>query len=473
MGKGFFSFMKQCAQGDWREWVPIILLSGFCFLFYFLSLDRWELRKADEIREAQVAREMVEGGDWVSLKLYGRPYVEKPPLFYWLMALSSYLWRGVTSFSARFPSALFGTFTVLVTFLIGKNLFDSRTGLFSGLILATSFLFARYSTRVYIDATLTFFTTASLFCFLRWYQRGDEKKKARKLFLYGFYISVGLATLSKGAPGFILPLVVVIVYLAVLKDWKGIKGMKILPGMLLILVIVLSWYLPAVLKGGQGYLEQTLIHRTIGYYLGGSWHSKPFYFYLRNFPADFLPWILFLPGAIVYGYSKEASGKKKEFLYLLLWFIVMFIFFSCSKTKRDLYLLPLYPAASLMIGRLWGDMSLSRVKHFPRGWISLPLGGFVASACVVGATILWLVCKRFPSYWFFTLLIACFLIGGCLALFLLYRSQKYSAVFLLLVGIAGVMFFYTENFLLYWDHRFASAFFVIQEIKKEIGLFSP
>ena len=151
----------------------------------------------------------------------------------------------------------------------------------------------------------------------------------------------------------------------------------------------------------------------------------------------------------------------------------MFLFFSSSRTKRDLYLLPLYPAASLIIGRLCGDLSLNRVEHFRRGWISLPFRGFMAFTCVVGGTILWLVCKRFPSHWFFTLLVACFLIGGCLALFLLYRSKKYTAVFLLLVGMAGVMFLYAENFLFYWDHRFTSAHFVITEIKKEIGLFSP
>ena len=180
-----------------------------------------------------------------------------------------------------------------------------------------------------------------------------------------------------------------------------------------------------------------------------------------------------MPGAIVYGYSKEALGKKKEFLFLLLWFIVIFLFFSSSKTKRDLYLLPLYPAASLMIGRLWGDLTLDRIEHFRREWISLPLRGFMAFTLIVGAILLWVVLKRFPSYWFFTLLIACFLIGGCLALVLLYRSKKYSAVFLLLVGMAGVMFFYTENFLFYWDHRFTSAYFVISEIKKEIRLLSP
>jgi len=465
--------MRQRAQGDWRKWTPIVLLLGFCFLFYFLTLDRWELRKPDEIRYARVAQEMVEGGDWVSLQLYGRPYLEKPPLFFWLMALSSYLWQGFTSFSARFPSALFGTLTVLIVFLIGKNLFDSRTGFLSSLILATSFLFARFSARANIDATLTFFTTASLFCFLRWYQSDDEKKKVRGIFLYAFYIAMGLATLTKGPIGFILPLLVSLVYLVIRKDWKGIKGMRILSGMFLFLVIVLSWYLPAVFKGGRFYLDQTLIHRTIGYYSEGWMHSKPIYFYLSNFPADFLPWIFFLPGAIVYGYSKEALGKKKEFLFLLLWFIVIFLFFSSSKTKRDLYLLPLYPAASLMIGRLWGDLTLDRIEHFRREWISLSLRGFMAFTLIVGATLLWVVLKRFPSYWFFTLLIACFLIGGCLALFLLYRSKKYSAVFLLLVGMAGVMFFYTENFLFYWDHRFTSAYFVISEIKKEIRLFSP
>jgi len=81
---------------------------------------------------------MLDRGDWILMHLNGGVYGDKPPLFFWLIALSSYLWQGFTSFSVRFPSAVFGTLTVLLTFFLGKRLYSSRTGFFSGLVLATS-----------------------------------------------------------------------------------------------------------------------------------------------------------------------------------------------------------------------------------------------------------------------------------------------------------------------------------------------
>src|SRR4030043_1394623 len=113
---------------------------------------------------------MVNGGDWVLMHFNGKMYADKPPLFFWLIAFSSYLCGGLPSFSVRFPSAVFGTLTILLTFLIGRHLYSSRTGFLAGLVLVTSLEFAYLSTRANIDATLTFFTTASLFCFFKWYK---------------------------------------------------------------------------------------------------------------------------------------------------------------------------------------------------------------------------------------------------------------------------------------------------------------
>ena len=131
MGKRFF---RICLP----DWVQILLLLGFCFLLYFINLGRWDLWNPDEPRYAQVAREMIQGGDWILMHFNGAVYPDKPPLFFWLIALSSFLWNGFTSFSVRFPSALFGTLTVVSTFFIGRRLYGSRIGFLSGLILATT-----------------------------------------------------------------------------------------------------------------------------------------------------------------------------------------------------------------------------------------------------------------------------------------------------------------------------------------------
>ena len=162
-----------------RKWVQFRFLLGFCLVIFFLNLGQWDLWNPDEPRYAEVAREMVKGGDWILLHLNGRIYPDKPPLFFWLIAFSSFLWQGFSSFSVRFPSALFGTLTVLLTFFLGKSLYSSRAGF---LLWAHSryqrFICLSFN-RADMDTTLTFFTTASLLCFFQWYRGGQDEAKMR------------------------------------------------------------------------------------------------------------------------------------------------------------------------------------------------------------------------------------------------------------------------------------------------------
>lgn len=478
-----------------QPWVQIIVLLVFCSLLFILGVGRWDLWNPDEPRYAQVAKEMVERGDWILMHVNGNTYVDKPPLFFWLIALSSSLWQGFTSFSARFPSGLFSTLTVLLTFFLGKKLYGSRTGFLSALILATSFEFAYLSTRANIDATLTFFTTTSIFFFLHWYQNskgeGDEEKGKRSLSIYGFYIGMALATLAKGPVGFILPLLVSLVYLLVQKDWKAMKRMRFMTGMALFLMVVLSWYLPAVLKGGQDFLNQTLLHQTVERFAKGTSHIRPVYYFLSNFPVDFLPWFLFLPGAIVYGLSKRKEEISKDFLFLLVWFFAIFLFFSFSRGKRAIYLLPLYPAASLLVGRFWDDyLSGSGRFSVRKTWITLPvflfiivfflMGIFLYVAPAVanfsvdpstpkilksiihaagsGAKYLSYV-PRWSVFPFIMLLV------GSSILLTLSQALKYkSLVFILLAATAGMGFFYTTRVIFPLVNPYKSARFISQEI---------
>jgi 4-amino-4-deoxy-L-arabinose transferase-like glycosyltransferase len=480
-----------------QKWAQIIILLGFCFVLYFINLGRWDLWNPDEPRYAQVAREMVNRGDWILMHFNGRIYGDKPPLFFWLISLSSYLWQGFTSYSARFPSALFGTFTVLLTFFLGKELYTSRTGFLSGFVLATCLGFAYLSTRANIDATLTFFTTASILCFFHWYRyspphpsplpNGERdgvrahwitKRNINNRVIYGFYIAMALATLTKGPVGFILPLLTSLAYLLIQKDWRGIKEMKLLPGMLLFIAIVLAWYLPAILKGGQNYLNETLVHQTIDRYSKGWSHVQPIYYYLYKFPLDFLPWIFFLPAAMIYGFSKEVIAKRREFLFLSTWFIVIFIFFSLSKGKRGLYLLPLFPAASLIVGKLWNDFISDSMDHFRHEWISFPLYGLMGLTLIAGAAIPWVVSMKFPSHLPYSLPIAFLMIGGSLGLFVLFRFKNYGAILFLIVGMMAGGFFYTLRIVFPLVNPYKSARFICQEITSRIqpgerlGLYS-
>ncbi len=454
-----------------QRWAQISLLLAFCFFLYFLNLGQWDLWNPDEPRYAQVGREIVNGGDWILMHFNGKTYSDKPPLFFWLIAFSSYLWQGFTSFSARFPSALFGTLTVLLTFFLGKKLYTPRVGFLSGLILATSLDFAYLSTRANIDATLTFFTTASFLCFIQWVQGGQaesERGRRHRLSIYGFYVAMAFATLTKGPVGFILPLLLCLTYLAVQQDWKRMKQMSLLPGMLLFAVIVLSWYLPAVLEGGKAYLDQTLFHHTLERYAKGWSHVKPIYYYFYTFPLEFLPWILFIPAAMVYGFSKDAFEKRREFLFLLLWFVVVFLFFSISKGKRGLYVLPLYPAASLMVGKLWDDFLSTPMENFQREWILFPLYGFMGLALVAGAAVPWVVSRMFPSYLPYSLPVVFLVVGGSLAMFALSHFKHHGALLFLLIGVMAGGFFYTLRVVFPLVNPYKSARFICQEVTSKI-----
>lgn len=179
----------------------------------------------------------------------------------------------------------------------------------------------------------------------------------------------------------------------------------------------------------------TLLRQTIGRYTEGWSKPQPIYYYLYNFPIDFLPWILFLPGAIVYGYSRETIDKRKEFFFITLWFALIFLFFSLSKGKRGLYLLPLFPAAALLVGRLWDDFTCTPMDHFRHEWISFPLYGFIGLTLLVGAAVPWTVSMKFPSYLPYTLPPAFLMVGGSLAIFVLYRFRNYGAILCLIIGI--------------------------------------
>jgi 4-amino-4-deoxy-L-arabinose transferase-like glycosyltransferase len=473
---------KRLSQVYPQKWVQIAILIGFCMILYFLNLGRWDLWTPDEPRYAQVAREMVNRGDWILMHYNGKTYADKPPLFFWLIAFSTFLWQGFSSFSVRFPAALFGMLTVLLTFFLGKALYSSRTGFLSGLILATSFEFSYLSTRANMDTTLAFFTTASLLCFFLWHRRDQDeikvkdkvevkeerKNKHGNPFIYGFYMGMALATLAKGPVGFILPLSVSLIYLVVQKDWGSMRRMRLFSGLGLFLVIVLSWYLPAVAKGGKEYLHATLFTQTVARYSEGWSKARPIYYYLYNFPIDFLPWAFFLPAALAYGFSREKAEKRREFLFLFIWFVLIFIFFSLSKGKRAIYLLPLYPAVALMVGKLWDDFICTPMEHFRNAWISVPLYGLMGVALVAGAALPWMLSIKFPFYLHYSLPITFLLVGGSLVMFVLYRFKNYAAILFLVIGVVAGGHFYTLRVVFPVVNQYKSARFMSQEIATRI-----
>jgi hypothetical protein len=271
--------------------------------------------------------------------------------------------------------------------------------------------------------------------------------------------------------------------------------MRLLTGMALVFVIVLSWYLPAAWRGGQSFINETLLHHSIDRFAKGSSHIRPIYYYFANFPVDFLPWFLFLPGAIVYGLRKKREGSPKEFFFLLAWSVVIFLFFSFSKGKRAIYLLPLYPAVSLLVGKFWDDYLPGSGEPSPRKiWITLPIclliiffflmAMFLYAIPVVAnlsigpstPNIMRIIIKKAglgASYFSYvpsgSIIFFIFLLFGSSVLLSLAHGLKYkSIVFALIVAIMGIAFFYVTRFIFPSVNPYKSARLISKEIVQTI-----
>ena len=456
-----------------QERVQVGLLVVFTILLYFTNLGQWDLWNPDEPRYAEVAREMVVNGDWTLMHYNGNVYPDKPPLYFWLVGLSSFLFQGFTSFCVRFPAAFFGTLTVLLTYLLGRSLFGPGTGFISGFILATSFEFAFRSTRANIDSTLMFFTTASLLCFIHWYrsskQQGGRDQDSLRFALYGFYLGMALATLTKGPVGFLLPLLVSLVFLVIQRDWKALKEMRLLLGMLFMIGLVLLWYAPAVSKGGESYLQDTLFKHSIARYSQGWAKVRPIYYYLYTFPMSFLPWAVFLPAAFLYGRFRQTLEKRKEYLFLFIWFAIIFLFFSVSKGKRALYLLPLFPAAAIIVGKVWHDLIFSSVDVIRHEWMSIPLYGLVAVGFWGGLASPWIVSSKLPPFFWHSLPVAFVLVGISLAMFFMHRLKHDGKAFILIVVMVAAGLFYAQRVVFPALNPYKSARLISEEIRSRIS----
>ena len=402
----------------------LALLLIISFLLFFTNINGWDLWNPDEPRYAQVAREMRDTGEWILPHLNSDTYPDKPPLFFWLIALFSFVTGGVTEISARLPSALAAAGCILLTFFLGKRLFDRRAGLLSGFVLMTSVEFFWLGRRGNIDMVFTLIVTLTLTFFFLGLK---EEDKPRSFYLLP-YLFMGLGVLTKGPIGFLLPSLTIVGYLALTKNLKHLKKLEIPWGLVLFAGIVSAWLIPACIRGGEAYTNEILFTQTIDRFAHAWNHKKPFYYFLYTFPADFLPWVLLLPGALVWGLSKTQRANRADFYFPLCWFITIFIFFSLSTCKRNLYLLPLYPAASIMVGVFLSHYLFQLDRHnLPFKSLLLPFY-FLGTAFVIAGSGLCLVpffnlplpvtFRFFPDIGFFA---AILIAGGG---WLLFKSRK-------------------------------------------------
>ena len=416
------------------KYILILLAIGtLVFLFKIGERDLWE---PDETRYALIAREMRQGGNWIVPSLDGTLYQEKPPLFFWLINLSTFFLGENTEMANRLPSALAGLVTVIITFLFGERLFSLHVGFLSALILATCFFFPQISRWMMLDSLFCLFFILAIYYLFKGFDVPDQRKK--NFLISGIFMALG--TLMKGPIGY-LPIPIFLIYAFIDRDIRKVWNINLLYTVLLSIGLVLVWFLPAVWIAGKAYQNEMLLHQVVGRFASGWSHPEPFYFYFVRFPLGFLPWIFFLLGAFHYGFSQISKEKRKEFLLLFVWFAFIFIFFSLSKGKKDNYLLPIYPAAALFVGA-----RLSQVSGFTEGgrtiqgklWIPIFLAALfflIAFSCILFRFPQGLLEGVLPYLHLAVWPLFYILLGGVLSLIFYFRGWARYSIFCIIAAL--------------------------------------
>jgi 4-amino-4-deoxy-L-arabinose transferase-like glycosyltransferase len=319
----------------------------------FARLGQLEASAPDEPRYLQISEEVraLEEG-WrglVLLRLNDEPYTQKPPLYYWLAALAGAPQGRVTELAGRLPSAAAGVLLVWLTASLGARLLGGRAGFLGAALLLTTYEFARLARRVQLDPLLALLETLALAAFWR-LDRGIGRRAPNAALLHA---ALGLAVLTKGPVGFLVPVLIIGTYLA----WEGrLRELgRAFPwwGPLLSLAPGLAWIAAATALAPAGFADAAVRENLLGRLAEGAPHGNPVYYYLYQLPLDFLPWTLLFPIAAVAVVrtlrDPDATPESKRAQrFLLAWVGASLVFFSLSAGKRGLYLLPSFPALALL-----------------------------------------------------------------------------------------------------------------------------
>jgi 4-amino-4-deoxy-L-arabinose transferase-like glycosyltransferase len=346
----------------------LLLLAGLALLL-FPHLGAAPLERA-EIYFMDGARAMVEGGDWLVPTYRGEPFFDKPGLTYWLMGLSM-LWLGPTPGAARLVPALAALAVLLATLDLGRRLFDRRSALFGGSLLASTLAFVVFGRVAMSDMLLTLWSTLAVTLALR--VLGPEPRAWAAPAL-GAVLGLGFQT--KGPVALMLPGFAILLLLwARRRDRPALSPSGVAAGALLFAVLGLGWFALVYRRLGAAPLEHFFFRENLQRFAGETYDSgRPPWFYAVTYVAEGLPWSLFLPLALWRLLPRGEPGSR----FLAAWVGLMLIPLSLSHGKIDYYLLPAYPALSLLVGRLFAAVPWGRLE---RAWCS---GALVLAAGGLG-----------------------------------------------------------------------------------------
>lgn len=325
---------------------PILLLLAVAGVALFFELGSLDLTEPSEGRYAEIGRAMADSGDYVTPRLNGIKHFEKPPFAYWMVALGVKMF-GADELGARCLAALFGVGIVLLTFFIGRRLWDSDTGLLAGLLLLATPEFFGVARSITTDVFLAFWATAAIGCFLRW--RSDPARPAA--WRWGYFAMVGMGFLTKGPVVLVSGVLPVLVALAWQRDWATLRELRWVRGLLFSFAFLAPWLL--LLERGTPGTVGFMVHRIVAAVgTAEEFHGEPFWYYLPVVLVGCIPCTPVLPA---FWRRFVRGGNDPNARFLTAWWITLLVGFSLAASKLLTYILPITVPLALQAARLWRE----------------------------------------------------------------------------------------------------------------------
>ncbi len=365
------------SSASWRR--DLVWLALMLAVWFGLFLGSRPLSNPDEGRYTEIPREMAAANDYVTPRLNGVKYFEKPPLLYWLTALTIEA-AGVNEWTARAWVAVFAVIGALATYAAARSLFGRAAGWWAAIVLSTMLMYYALSRVAILDMPVSVMIATALFAFLGGI-RAPAGAKRRWLF-WAFYASMAFAVLSKGLIGFVLPCAVAFVWLLVFNQWKRLRPCHPFTGALVLLAIAAPWHILASRANHD--FAQFYFVREHWERFTSTVHDRaaPWWYFAPVLIGGIFPWVFFMGQTLretLRGGWRAIRNERADEWFLIVWAVVIFLFFSKSQSKLPPYILPVFPALAVLLGKWLADAWRAKMKPGLRAGLA---------ACAIVAAIL-------------------------------------------------------------------------------------
>ncbi len=365
----------------------LALIAVTVFLFWW-RLGHIGLIDPDEPFYALTVREMVQRDDWMTPHIFDKPQFEKPILFYWqgMVALKLFGDGQGDELAARVPSALFATAMVFLTWIFGRRLFSPMVGFLGALVLATGMEYVFMARLMLTDISLAFFITAALYAL--WMAVHDEAHRDRWVILQ--FVMSGLATLTKGPIGVLLPALGGLAFLWWTKTRSPWRGRGLWIGVALWTVIVVPWYAITLVRYGWEFWDEFFVRDNFDRLIIAEHprNNTPWY-YPMILLVGMLPWMPLVPAAVARAWrgarTWRVADEHRSVLFVMCWFVPTLIFLTIAQSKLPSYIFFLFVPLALLMGRTLDSWLRAGFSGPVERWLSVGLA-LVQAVALVAAT---------------------------------------------------------------------------------------